>query len=315
MIIVRTMNAGMCNQLFTYAYARFLAEKKEQEILLDYSHTNAADMKHHAMYEDALSHFDLKCGNIITDPSEYRILAGRSGVGLERLLQPILVRRKNRTSYAINQEARKGERLWKEGIGLNLLAENCPEYFTQQLVPNVVLFGYWQTPQYARQLESILREELIAPVEKEGAIAVMRKRMKQEESVCVHIRRGDYIGNGMHEVCNDKYYHSAMEQYRQELQNPHFYIFSDDKNYVKEHYQSGNDDVTVMAEKTKDYEELILMSGCRHFIISNSSFSWWAQFLSGSKDVIAPAKWYNDANKKSLLYEDFWELLPVEEEQ
>ena len=63
------------------------------------------------------------------------------------------------------------------------------------------------------------------------------------------------------------------------------------------YYESGNDPV---------WEKLRLMSACKHFVISNSSFSWWGAYLSNNNDklIIAPDRWYNNSSKLPAIYYD-----------
>lgn len=310
MIIVRTMNVGMCNQLFAYAYARYLAEKTGQELYLDYSHIAEADMKHRADYEDALGHFQLKTSGILHNKEEYEDLTGRLGKKLERLIHPVWIRRKYRLPRLLHQEEKKGELLWKEGIGLNLLAENLPSYFEQPVAENIILYGYWQTPVYARSIQEKLCKEIRPDSSFIKTQENMINKLKSSESVCMHIRRGDYLGNQMHEVCKEQYYLSAMDYYIKRLDCPVFYVFSDDIEYVKNRFRNKYENVIAVDMGLRDYEELFLMSCCRHFILSNSSFSWWAQFLSGSRSVVAPDRWYGVPDKKTLLREKCWVSLP-----
>lgn len=308
-IIVRTMNVGMCNQLFTYAYARYMAEQSGMELYLDYSHISEADMKHHAGYEEALGHFALKHDGVLLTKEEYDRVAGSAGRCFEGLLNPWYIRRKNRMRRLLGLEREQNKRLAEKGQILNLLVERehpGPDRLTADV--NIV-YGYWQVPEYARSMERVLREEII-----EGSGVTERypdyiRRLCHPESVCVHLRRGDYIGDAMHQVCTEQYYREAMEQYRRKLEHPRFFLFSDDKAYAEEQFCRNSTDTEVCKIAEEDYEELVLMSLSEHRILSNSSFSWWAQMLSGGRDVIAPSRWYGDADKKSYLYEDFWQII------
>lgn len=310
-IIVRTMNVGMCNQLFTYAYARYMAEQEQMELYLDYSHISEADMKHQADYQHALGHFSLKHDGILVTGEDYEKVTGKTGKRFEAMLEPWYIRKRNRLQRLLDLEKNHQERLVKQGKILNLSVERREPGPEQLKADTNILYGYWQIPRYARALEETLQKEIVEEsgiLEKYSAYA---KRLRQPESVCVHIRRGDYIGDGMHEVCTEQYYLEAMEQYRRKLGNPHFFLFSDDKPYVMERYCKNTSDAEICDITEQDYEELVLMSLSKHLVLSNSSFSWWAQLLSGSRDVTAPSRWYGVADKKSLLYEDFWQTIRV----
>ena len=129
------------------------------------------------------------------------------------------------------------------------------------------------------------------------------------ESVCVTIRRGDFLSPknaSLFNVCNEEYFITAMKAMREEIQNCKFFVFSDDIEDVKRvmHfpfeviYERGNDPV---------WEKLRLMYSCRHFIISNSTFSWWAQYLgrNPNKIVYAPIPWLWGRGNGESIYQSY----------
>ncbi len=134
------------------------------------------------------------------------------------------------------------------------------------------------------------------------------KDIQESESVCLTIRRGDFLSpknRNRFNVCNEEYFVTAMKAIREELPNCKFFIFSDDVDDVKRvmhfpfdvTYERGNDPV---------WEKLRLMYSCKHFIISNSTFSWWAQYLSRNpnKIVYAPIPWLWSGGNGESIYPD-----------
>lgn len=111
-------------------------------------------------------------------------------------------------------------------------------------------------------------------------------------SVSIHIRRGDYVNNTNHNLCDLEYYYKALHHIKSKIPNPHFFIFSDDITWAKNNLQL-NDVTFVSNGDITEVEELILMSVCSHNIIANSTFSWWAAYLNQNthKIVIAPKQW------------------------
>lgn len=309
-IIVRTMNVGMCNQLFTYAFARYLAQRDNKELYLDYSHTNSIDMKHRADYDHALGKFGLKVTGVIRTKEEYDKIAGVTGRRMERVIEPWFVRKKHKNAYRIWMERNRDEKLREKGVFLNFLAENENAYETKTKSQTLVLYGYWQVPDYARKIRELLMSEMTGILDEKENLSEILKHIKSCESVCVHVRRGDYVGDAMHEICTTDYYRKAMDCMREKIKEPVFYLFSDDKEYVREHFAKDRD-VCIVDMNLPDYEELILMSKCKHFILSNSSFSWWAQFLGKSSNVIAPSRWYGEEEKTTRLYEEHWQIMKV----
>lgn len=129
------------------------------------------------------------------------------------------------------------------------------------------------------------------------------------ESVCVTIRRGDFLSPknaSTFNVCNEEYFITAMKAIREEIPDCKFFVFSDDIEDVKRvmhfpfevTYEKGNDPV---------WEKLRLMYSCRHFIISNSTFSWWAQYLgrNPNKIVYAPIPWLWGIGNGESIYQSY----------
>lgn len=177
-------------------------------------------------------------------------------------------------------------------------------------VDNNYMVGYFQSINYLNDNKDIIRKELQIIDKLDGKNANVYDEIKKVNSVCVHIRRGDYVGS-FFEVCDINYYLAAIDLMNKKVNNPYFYIFSDDIAWVKENLKLDN--VTYIDWKNNQYQDLKLMSGCKNFIMSNSSFSYWAQFLSENKNkvVIAPSKWFKNG-KKIDIYEKHWNLIDVE---
>jgi hypothetical protein len=137
------------------------------------------------------------------------------------------------------------------------------------------------------------------------------QEIQDTESVAIHIRLGDYLSNpeahALHGVCPFEYYYSAIQFMRNQLSDPHFYIFSDDIHLAKEKFQLSGPDFSDIEGHTgkMSYLDLYIMSKCRHFIIANSTFSWWSAWLGSNheKIVIAPERWFADS---SLITKDLF---------
>ena len=144
------------------------------------------------------------------------------------------------------------------------------------------------------------------------------KEIEKTESVCVTIRRGDFVENKkfkqVYDVCTKSYYYRGMKEIAKQVKDPCFVIFSDDIPWIKKHmkfpynvyYEDGTDTVQ---------EKLRMMYSCKHFVISNSTFSWWAQYLSRNpnKIVVSPNRWYNSRFQTALIGKD-WILLDPDKE-
>lgn len=175
---------------------------------------------------------------------------------------------------------------------------------------DIYLEGYWQSEKYFRDVGNLLRKEFsLESVRKnrdngyglsEEAERYLN-RIEQGESVSIHVRRGDYLlpqnqelfGN----ICTDMYYENAVKKMMESRPGCTFYLFTNDNQWAAERLKEWKDFPIVLVElpDDRDYETLTLMGRCRHNILANSSFSWWASYLNNNPDklVIAPADWMN----------------------
>lgn len=129
------------------------------------------------------------------------------------------------------------------------------------------------------------------------------------QSVSIHVRRGDYltsVNEKIYHSCNKEYYLEAISHIQKKISSPCFYVFSDDIEWVKEELRFTNVICKYINLQTanKDMAEFFLMANCKHNIIANSTYSWWAAFLNKETDktVIAPKFWYRNEieNTKAL---------------
>ena len=121
------------------------------------------------------------------------------------------------------------------------------------------------------------------------------EKILKSESVAVHVRRGDYKNLGW--TMPIDYQIDAISRMRKSLKNPHFFLFSDDPEYLKSFAKILPDATVVSYEGSNCIEEFILMTACKHIVTSNSTFSWWAAWLNKNpnKIVISPLPRYPDS--------------------
>jgi len=179
---------------------------------------------------------------------------------------------------------------------------------------NSYLEGYWASEKYLIDIENIIRREFTFKDKQDVANRKMISRIKNCDSVSIHIRRGDYVfdekTNKCHGDCDLGYYLKAVDLLAKEVKKPYFFIFSDDIKWVKQNlhlkFPYVFDEHNIGK---KDYKDMRLMTYCQYNIIANSSFSWWGAWLNQNKNkiVIAPKKWFKDEslNIKDLLPKDW----------
>lgn len=314
MIVLKMMNYGIGNQLFAYAYAKYLAQKCRKRLYIYFPH----NMAHNSDYIQALGKYQLKVDGIISKKEMTGLLRGKNYIEA-MVLRWVGLFHKTADPFA-EMEHRYGKILAKKNILVNYDIDYWNPYFDQLRKGPVLVTGYFQQPQYANCMQNVLKEEIVLETSDRSRHDSLINEMKHTNSVCVHIRRGDYVKIPVHQVCNLNYYKEAVTIISRKVDNPVFYVFSDDQEYVRENNFIFGDNQVVYASELVSMnggnasEELFIMGQCRHFIMSNSSFSWWAQFLGSESDkvVIAPNKWYNSENIKGQLFDSTWEYVNVE---
>jgi hypothetical protein len=127
----------------------------------------------------------------------------------------------------------------------------------------------------------------------------MAVRIAGCNAVSLHVRRGDYVSNPdssrVHGLCGADYHQAAVRRIAEVVPQPHLFVFSDDPQWAAGNLHLDHPATIVTGNDTRrDYEDLHLMSLCKHHIVANSSFSWWGAWLDTNPDkiVIAPERWF-----------------------
>lgn len=180
-----------------------------------------------------------------------------------------------------------------------------PEVLTLTNTP-LYLDGYWQSEKYFIDVADDLRKEFCVAAGPTGDNISMLQRIKAADAVCLHIRRGDYVKNqhtnSVHGTASLEYYYQAIRQIQSTHPLLELFVFSDDVGWVRENLHATVPTTFVDHNgPDSDYEDLRLMSACKHHIMANSTFSWWAAWLGehSGQIAIAPKKWFNSADLDS----------------
>ncbi len=292
-MIYVNIRGNLGNQLFTYAFARKLQEFSKQKICLNYYNLK----KNKPEYKFSLDKYKLN-ENVIFESSKPLPWYVSPYFILTRVIRKIMP---NIYFYIMS----------KFGCYMWLGVKYKKVRFTKH--KNYYVDGYWQCDKYFNDIKDIIFQEFQPKEEPNKENDELYSLIKSTESVCVTIRRGDYVTNPKYKkrfyVCDENYFYKALEELKKYVSNPTLFIFSDDVEWAKHNLKFGQ---TMYYETGKDgvCEKIRLMSGCKHFIISNSSFSWWAQYLSENTDkvVVAPSRWYTDGTKGDI-YQEKWKLI------
>lgn len=184
------------------------------------------------------------------------------------------------------------------------------EFF--EITGSVEIDGYWQSEKYFSSIASQIRSQIGSVREVSPETRRMLKLIGETDSICVHVRRGDYVSNrsaaDFHGTCSIAYYKDAIAKVACSMADPVCYFFSDDLDWVRREIRLDIPSVMVdINGPNQAHQDLWLMAACRSFVIANSSLSWWGAWLGydNRKIVIAPSKWFL-LNEKSTV-----DLLPA----
>lgn len=189
-----------------------------------------------------------------------------------------------------------------------------PDYLN--LTEPTYLEGYWQTERYFKPFEEQIRKDfqLRSPLTEDRQKNA--ELIQAKNSISVHIRRGDYVSNKSanqhHGTCSSEWYANMMAKISGQIDDPIFFVFSDDPEWSKSNLPSQWQSVFIEPNQDGcDEQDMALMSLCKNHIIANSSFSWWGAWLCKTENkVIAPARWFANQNQDtSDLIPSHWEKL------
>ncbi|WP_316759850.1 alpha-1,2-fucosyltransferase [Pedobacter aquatilis] len=157
--------------------------------------------------------------------------------------------------------------------------------------------GYFQNENYFKEIRNELLIDFNFPEVQEYNLPLEQQITMEENSVAMHVRRGDYLKphvESFHGVLPIDYYKLAVEKINKRVHAPHYYIFSDDPAWCEQNFKFLKTEYTIVSKPGNyDWEEMKIMGCCKHYIIANSSYSWWAAWLNKNPDkiVIAPRNW------------------------
>ncbi len=293
MIVVR-LKGGLGNQMFQYALGRILSIKNNTELAFN---IEAYEDKSPRMFKSnfAIRDYDLEVFNIkgrIAKKSEIPLLYRMYGKGKLMVLIDAVRRR--------------------------VFKHKAQELYTQRFNPymlsldkNSYIDGFFQSPKYFIGYEDIIRQDFTLRNQPAPAIQELYQDIMSHESLCIHVRRGDFVGNRDHDVLPPDYYNKAISILEKQVNIGKIFIFSDDIQWCKDNMNFNYPTFFVTEEYCGERGEghMYLMSAGKNFIIPNSTFSWWGVWLSENKNkkVVAPKIWTKDPNTDmgDLILEDW----------
>lgn len=275
-MITMRIKGGLGNQLFQYAAAYSLAKRLNQPFQFDVAFTNN-------MTERAYKFSELNV-NVATTVSDKM---------LSKKIRFIKNKYINKMCRVLNLSKHKCEDYlyWIETKDTWQ-----PDFFTIEN-GNLYVDGYFQSEEYFKDFRTDLLKQFTPRHTPEEEYKKILAEIKKVNAVAVHVRRGDFKkdNNPFHYLLDEKYYQKAIQYIREHVNEPVFFFFSDDINWVKEKFTDSKEFRFInLKTKHSDVDELMLMKNCNHIITANSTFSWWAAWLNDFEDAtrIVPKRPY-----------------------
>lgn len=219
------------------------------------------------------------------------------------------------SDYRDPQKLFRFEKKWQwlfHLLGLFLVKDGYLKYYFKFSNLNTIVDGYLQSLNYFSKHQDIIRKDFEFKEVLVNSCQPWSDMINQSVSPsCVHVRLGDYVNHPVHGVANADYYKKAIELLRHTKPECTLFVFSDNIDLVKQSL-ANYDRMHFIPSELSDQQTMYLGTLCENYIISNSSFSWWMQFLSKSnnKIVYAPSKWY--ANDTPCdIYQKEWKTIDV----
>ena len=272
-MIIAKLYGGMGNQMFQYALGRHLAIKNKTELKLDISFFENYDW-----HDYSLAPFNI----------------------IEKFASKKEVRK-----YTIKNKLQKLSYYIRKIIfDSKKLTEPHFNYFSQALnyQGNIYTDGYWQSYLYFKDIAEIIKKDFTIKIQPSIENKLILTNIVFSEAVSIHIRRGNYVTvkevNDVLRPSSLDYYNNAISFIKSKVTSPVFYIFSDDIDWAKQNIMLKDPHYFVDNNNSKtDYEDIRMMSSCKHNIIANSTFSWWGSWLNQNphKKIIAPKTWFGSA--------------------
>ena len=285
------LNGGLGNQLFQYSLGLYLSKIKKKIIKYDKSYfTKKIDAP--VIRIDRV--FNIKLDEIKKNQLNFKIkfITSRFIIYLFNYINPKIL----------------------ENIGIFIEKNKMYDERILEAEKFFYFSGYFQSEKYFLEIKNKILNKIKLKKKLNESNLILLKKIKKTCSVAVHIRKSDYINNPkfkeIYDVCGQKYYSKAIQIIKKKLNKPFFYIFSDDVEWVKKNikFKKNMFLVELNNKENNHVYDFELMKNCKHFIISNSSFSWWSCWLGSTKNsiVISPKKWFRDKNQKRNPILESW---------
>jgi hypothetical protein len=285
------LKGGLGNQMFQYAYAKLLQKMTKDDVRLDYVA------------------FEVLEGNTsVPGIEQFRITIPKA---TEKEVKKICMLNHTHKSRVLNYYIYIVKIMIESFINSKYYFEKEGGYINpDSIIKNSYFDGFWQSWRYVEEVKNEIIKEFVPRNELSENTKHIQEVIKKQNAVFVGVRRGDYTKNPQHYgTFGSGYYQNAMKYISEYVNNPVFYIFSNDIEWCKINLDLGMFNVIYREpnQQISDFEELMIMASCKHAIIANSTFHWWGAALINNTDKIicCPTKWWHD-DKPTDIIPDNW---------
>ncbi|MEI6894718.1 MAG: alpha-1,2-fucosyltransferase [Colwellia sp.] len=285
---------GLGNQLFQYAFYLRIKHLFNEEVKLDVHDMDSYTL--HNGYE--LERIFNLNGSYCSKVEKISVLSRKN------LFTKLIKEIKKYTPFIQRSYIKEKKHLHFSYQENDLGSENTTIYYR----------GSWQNPQYFNPVAHELRAALKFPPLLEPKSLALCQEVAEHETVAVHIRRGDYLKHkALGGICDLPYYQNAMKEIKSLVVNPVFVIFSDDIPWCRENIKADNIHFVDWNSAEQSFQDMHLMSLCKHNIIANSSFSWWGAWLNSNpnKIVISPDKWIHYTGTMDIVPDEWLKVSTI----
>ena len=259
---------GLGNQMFQWAFLR--------KLQIDYKDIKVqADLQ---KYNKNSSHNGFEIDNIFNLEIERCTEYESKKYGHQKLILPRISRKILKRIFSINSKY--------------VITES--KYNRKRISHESYFRGFWQSQMYFEDIQDIIRSDFKFPSLVGRKNNEIYKLINETNSVSIHVRRGDYLksnNNIFKNLTITNYYSNAIEFIKENIENPVFFVFSDDIDWCKNYFKNENAYFIDWNTGKYSYIDMQLMSLCKNNIIANSTFSWWGAWLNSNIDklVISPS--------------------------
>ena len=272
------VKGGLGNQMFQYSFALLLKQKTDEIVKLDMS-----------SFQD-----------LIKDPvRKPRLLKYSISLPLasEKDISKVCLLKHSGNMLSFKYRLKT---LMEDKINSRYFREKNRAYISPQRILGYSYYdGYWQSWKYIDKVWKDVKNDFVPNYEINVETQKMISIVENSNSVFVGIRKGDYSAEKEHYGSfGNSYYQKAMDYISKRVNNPQFYVFSNDIPWVKKNIDFSDRNVVFREPEdiVDDFEDLLIMAACKHSIIINSTYHWWGARMNDNKNkiVVAPKRWFFD---------------------